>query len=118
VVSEDIASNILVGVLNCTDEAVQRALALDKSPVPSKSAMQYFLIWLQRDTMGKGFLEGDEAFIWPDTATDECEEYVSLRPAQADTDVFTDFLNGKMLDLYHATIGRRTRVTFSLNWIL
>ncbi|KAK8041638.1 hypothetical protein PG993_006161 [Apiospora rasikravindrae] len=65
-------------------------------------------LWLDVRDVGGGFLTGIEASTW---AEEHNNDFIGpIRQANLGTsDQLTDLLNGKILDLYHSIIGKRSK---------
>jgi hypothetical protein len=89
------------------DEALQHVLSLDKAARPTKSDLEFFRVWLDRDTMGNNFLTGVEATMWSGANQDDL---ITIQSPPEEADKFTKFLNGTLLDVYNAVFGRFSKV--------
>ncbi|KAF8849629.1 hypothetical protein BDZ45DRAFT_772160 [Acephala macrosclerotiorum] len=83
--------------------ALDQTRSLDKAAQPRESDLEFLRIWLDRGTMGDGFLVGVEATVWSKINFDDL---ITIRSPPEESDKFTKLLNGTLLDMYNYMIGR------------
>ncbi|ORY12786.1 hypothetical protein BCR34DRAFT_587055 [Clohesyomyces aquaticus] len=84
--------------------ALDKALRISSATVPTRREIKFLQTWLKRPSMGNNFLNSPEDAIWSD---ENVNDLISVRASGSDDDVFTSFLNGSLLSLYHRIWGER-----------
>jgi hypothetical protein len=77
-----------------------------KAKEPTEDEFGRLSEWLSRPKGGNGFLTDKEARVWEGKDT---SEYVTLFQRDLEDDAFTNFLGGRLLDVYHRIVGHRRR---------
>lgn len=83
------------------NKALKQAKILNREPPIKKTDLDNIQIWL---SSRGGFLSGIEANVW---RWENQSDFMALRPRSAG-DLFSRFLNGSFLKIYHTAIGKKT----------
>ncbi|KAK5737113.1 hypothetical protein LTR17_006896 [Elasticomyces elasticus] len=94
--------------------AIDDAVALQQMKSPSQRDIELLMNpkersgvvgWLNRPDGGRSFLRDREKEVW---TVKNIGDFISLTPRHLEPDLFTTFLNGAFLDVYHRAWGHRT----------
>ncbi|KAI4223947.1 MAG: hypothetical protein LQ349_007332, partial [Xanthoria aureola] len=86
--------------------ALSQALTSSKAARPEAREVRFLRDWLARPSLGNDFLNDIERCTWED-ANDP--DFLTLFPRTIQKDVFTSFLNGALLDVYHRLWGHKRK---------
>lgn len=96
------------------DEALSQARELFKFRNPDRQDVQFLREWLLRPGMGADFLVDRERTIWE---RENEADLISLAAQEPKHDLFTSWLRGALLDLYHRVYGHRKKVGVAVHVI-
>ncbi|KAH6630608.1 hypothetical protein B0J18DRAFT_421686 [Chaetomium sp. MPI-SDFR-AT-0129] len=80
---------------------------LSRIDSPEKQELGLLQAWLRDSRGGKNFLDGVEAETWTDP---EESNYISVGPPPPEKDIFSSFLRGVLLQIFHFLCGERFKI--------
>ncbi|KAL2221291.1 hypothetical protein M432DRAFT_266076 [Thermoascus aurantiacus ATCC 26904] len=92
------------------NSALLHALELIRVSKPTRRELDFLRKWLIRPSMGNDFLTDVERAIW-EPSNDP--DFITLCPREQQVDVFSSFLHGALLDVYHRILGHRRKQSTS-----
>jgi len=89
------------------DTALSQALELSKAEPPTLRELDFLRNWLERPAMGDLFLNDVEQTTW---ASSNGADLITLSRHSLNTDHFTKWLSGALLNLHHWHQGGKNGV--------